>query len=319
MANFKLLLADDSATIRRLIQMMFAAEPVEVVMVRDGEKAIEMIPDERPDIILVDIALPNRSGYEVASFVQGRADLAHIPVLLLAAAFETVDDRQARQCGSDGVLAMPFESSKVVARVMELLSSVKKSEAPPVKADAPRAAGQGAGPSPLELSPPNEPAMVDMDDRGAEVLDPLGEEFDEVDETSWRRDGEMSSDELDAKGRHERSAAPRSEGHPVERDLEWLDSALRGMSSAPSRVELDTDDTGLPTPTLVGLLGETRGSAPAAAVVSEALVAEVTRRVIERLSRDAGLDTQDLVARVVSEVANRLVHEEIQRVRGRQS
>ena len=116
----KLLLADDSVTIQRVIELTFSGEDVQVVTVSDGEQAIARIPIERPDIVLADIGMPKRSGYEVAAFVKGRPDLAHIPVLLLAGAFEPVDEARAEQVKCDGVLVKPFEPQQVIARVREL-------------------------------------------------------------------------------------------------------------------------------------------------------------------------------------------------------
>ncbi len=91
--------------------------------VGDGEQAIARIPIERPDIVLADIGMPKRSGYDVAAFVKGRSDLSHIPVLLLAGAFEPVDETRARQVDCDGVLVKPFEPQQVIARVRELIES----------------------------------------------------------------------------------------------------------------------------------------------------------------------------------------------------
>ena len=94
LVTHKLLLADDSVTIQRVVELTFSGEDVQVVTVGDGEQAIARIPLERPDIVLADIGMPKRSGYDVAAFVKGRPDLSHIPVLLLAGAFEPVDDAQ---------------------------------------------------------------------------------------------------------------------------------------------------------------------------------------------------------------------------------
>ena len=121
MASYKLLLADDSITIQRVIEMTFSHEDVDVITVGDGEEAIAKIPIERPDIVLADIGMPKRNGYEVAAFVKGRPELAHIPVVLLAGAFEPVDEARAQQSGSAGVLTKPFEPQHVIARVRELL------------------------------------------------------------------------------------------------------------------------------------------------------------------------------------------------------
>jgi CheY-like chemotaxis protein len=121
----KLLLADDSVTIQRVVELTFSGEDVQVVTVGDGEQAIARIPLERPDIVLADIGMPKRSGYDVAAFVKGRPDLSHIPVLLLAGAFEPVDDARAQQVKCDGVLVKPFEPQQVVSRVRELVDGAK--------------------------------------------------------------------------------------------------------------------------------------------------------------------------------------------------
>ena len=69
----KLLLADDSVTIQRVVELTFSGEDVQVITVGDGEQAIARIPIERPDIVLADIGMPKRSGYDVAAFVKGTA------------------------------------------------------------------------------------------------------------------------------------------------------------------------------------------------------------------------------------------------------
>lgn len=117
----KLLLADDSITIQRVIELTFSGEDVAVVSVGDGEQALERMRSERPDIVLADIAMPKRNGYDVAAYVRSQPDLAHVPVLLLAGAFEPVDQARAEAVQADGVLVKPFEPRQVVARVRELL------------------------------------------------------------------------------------------------------------------------------------------------------------------------------------------------------
>jgi CheY-like chemotaxis protein len=120
----KLLLADDSVTIQRVIELTFADEDVQVLTAGDGEQAIARVQEDRPDIVLADIGMPKRSGYDVAAFIKGRPDLSHIPVLLLTGAFEPVDEGRAQAAGCDGVLVKPFEPQHVIARVRELLRGV---------------------------------------------------------------------------------------------------------------------------------------------------------------------------------------------------
>jgi CheY-like chemotaxis protein len=121
----KLLLADDSVTIQRVIELTFADEDVQVIAVGDGKKAIASIQADRPDIVLADVGMPERDGYEVSAFIKGTAELAHIPVLLLTGAFEPIDETRARAVGCDGVLVKPFEPQMVISRVKDLLAGRK--------------------------------------------------------------------------------------------------------------------------------------------------------------------------------------------------
>lgn len=126
----KLLLADDSVTIQRVVELTFSGEQIDVVAVSDGEQAIARIPAEQPDIILADIAMPKKNGYDVAAFVKQHPSLSHIPVLLLAGAFEPVDEERARLVKCDGVLVKPFETHDVIARVRELIEGGSAADSP---------------------------------------------------------------------------------------------------------------------------------------------------------------------------------------------
>ena len=86
-----LLLADDSVTIQRVIALTFADEDVHVVAVGDGDQAIARAEAQPPDIVLADIGMPGKNGYEVASYIKHSTRLAHIPVVLLTGAFEPLD------------------------------------------------------------------------------------------------------------------------------------------------------------------------------------------------------------------------------------
>ncbi|HEV3215652.1 MAG TPA: response regulator [Vicinamibacterales bacterium] len=126
----KLLLADDSVTIQRVIELTFADEDVEVITVGDGQLAIDRLDSDPPDIVLADVDMPKRDGYEVAAYVKSRPKLAHIPVVLLTGAFEPIDQARALQAGSTEVLAKPFEPQMVINRVKQLLSKKREAEPP---------------------------------------------------------------------------------------------------------------------------------------------------------------------------------------------
>jgi CheY-like chemotaxis protein len=120
-----LLLADDSSTIQRVVELTFADEGIRVVTVDDGEQAVQSIDREPPDIVLADVGMPRLDGYSVSAHVKTSPGLQHIPVLLLAGAFEPVDQARARSAGCDGVLIKPFEPRLLVARVQELLDAAR--------------------------------------------------------------------------------------------------------------------------------------------------------------------------------------------------
>jgi len=124
----KLLLADDSVTIQRVIELTFADEDIQVVAVGNGQQAIERAEREPPDIVLADIGMPERDGYEVAAFIKGHPTLSHVPVVLLTGAFEPIDENRARAVGCDGVLVKPFEPQMVINRVKDLLAGRRPSE-----------------------------------------------------------------------------------------------------------------------------------------------------------------------------------------------
>jgi CheY-like chemotaxis protein len=122
---YTLLLADDSTTIQRIVELTFASEDIAVVAFSDGDHAIASLDRSIPDIVLADVGMPGRSGYEVSRYIKNSPPLAHIPVLLLTGAFEPVDQAKALEAGCDGILIKPFEPQFVISRVKELLKKSK--------------------------------------------------------------------------------------------------------------------------------------------------------------------------------------------------
>ena len=115
------LLADDSATIRKVIELTFSDTDFHVESVASGEEALAKLELMRPDIVLADVVMPEPSGYEICRRVKLMD--RPVPVLLLAGVFEAFDHEQARACGADGCLLKPFESRTLLDRVASLLAS----------------------------------------------------------------------------------------------------------------------------------------------------------------------------------------------------
>jgi CheY-like chemotaxis protein len=155
----RLLLADDSVTIQRVIELTFADEDIEVIAVGDGQMAIDRLETDPPDIVLADVDMPKLDGYEVAAYVKTRPKLAHIPVVLLTGAFEPVDEARAAEAGSSDVLAKPFEPQMVINRVKQLLGKKREEthDAPP----------QAQSAQPTAPRPPARSSMPMRDDHAS--------------------------------------------------------------------------------------------------------------------------------------------------------
>ena len=119
----KLLLADDSITVQRVIALTFQGEGIEVIAVGDGDLAVDAIDRERPQIVLADLSMPGRDGYAVAEYVKRSPELSKdIRVVLLTGAAEPVEEARSRALGIDGVLSKPFEPHVATALVRRLLT-----------------------------------------------------------------------------------------------------------------------------------------------------------------------------------------------------
>jgi DNA-binding response OmpR family regulator len=331
--NRKLLLADESATTRRVIELTFAGADVEVVAVNDGEQAIHRILMDKPDIVLADIGTSKRSGYEIAAYVKQHAELSHVPVVLLAGAFEPVDEARARQVGSDGILVKPFEPHQVVARVRELLETRQtaaralapesrlpnpESRDPSPQSPVPNRDSQFPDAEPMSLddyferldaafaardSPRSpRPSVIPLDDR------PAGGRVPTIDDVLGSASARVQSDPPSPA----RLAAPVAE--PPETSSTLTSSPGPPAVPSPPRNPLAHAFTLL----LAVEQGEldsgaiTIGTISPRVEITDELVDRITRQVLERLAPGAA---RTLVSEIVSEIAERLVHEEIQRIR----
>jgi CheY-like chemotaxis protein len=104
----KILVADDNSNIQKMVGLALKDQGIDVVAVGNGEAAVRKISDIRPDLVLADVFMPVRNGYEVCRYVKEDASLAHIPVILLVGAFDPLDEQEAQRVGADGVLKKPF-------------------------------------------------------------------------------------------------------------------------------------------------------------------------------------------------------------------
>ncbi len=147
----KLLLADDSITIQKVIQITFAHEDYELTITDNGDSALAKAQEIKPDLIMSDVYMPGKNGYELTSAIKQDPALAHVPVLLLAGSFEPFDEDKARSCKADAWIEKPFESQNLIDKVAELLSAAP--EATPVAAPAAEPVPEVAPAPPFEPEP----------------------------------------------------------------------------------------------------------------------------------------------------------------------
>lgn len=120
-AAVRVLLADDSPHAQRMGERILREEGFEVVTVTDGETAVLRLADVDPDLVLADVFLPLRSGYDICRYIKGSERHKHAGVVLIAGLLEPVDDEEARRAGCDAVLKKPFEASVVMATIRPLI------------------------------------------------------------------------------------------------------------------------------------------------------------------------------------------------------
>ena len=381
----KLLLADDSVTIQRVIELTFADEDVQVISVGDGQLAIDRLDADPPDIVLADVEMPKRDGYEVATYVKSRPGLAHIPVVLLTGAFEPIDHARARAAGSSDVLAKPFEPQMVINKVRQLLGRRQVEDGEPVA--APRAMqaqepqmGAAVAVQPPRASVPPPPALsapdaVSLDD----YFDKLDAAFSNsqpaaaprmTDTSQAERDWaesvmrartepapqtppasaakldemwpeELVADQSAAVHHAAPATAPVGEASSLELAQALAEVALPPVpdvaappmgdpepvvepqppapdpvdAAGPSPLDLHPPAAKKPTTNPFAELSAAKAEAtarPAAPVITDELIEQIVARVLERMTDRVVRET---VTEIVSQTAERLVQDEIQRIK----
>ena len=106
----KILLADDSLTIQKVVELTFSDAETRLMAVGSGDKAVQARDDFQPDIVLADVVMPGRTGYEVCEAVKKRPGGAFVPVVLLTGTFEPFDRSRAELVGSDAIVTKLFHS-----------------------------------------------------------------------------------------------------------------------------------------------------------------------------------------------------------------
>jgi DNA-binding response OmpR family regulator len=118
----KVLVADDSIAVRKVAERLLTEAGLGVTLAANGEEALAFLTKETPDLIVSDVIMPDKSGYEVCAFVRSQKALSATPVLLISGIVNDEVAKQAESCKADGVLKKPFQGTSLKDRVLELLS-----------------------------------------------------------------------------------------------------------------------------------------------------------------------------------------------------
>ena len=124
----RILLADDSVTIQKVVELTFLDEDYEVVAVSNGDDALARLGEVRPDVVIADVHMPGANGYEVCEGV--KAWRSGTPVVLLVGTFEPFDESRARAAGANYYLKKPFDSQELLQQVEGLLAASAAAAAP---------------------------------------------------------------------------------------------------------------------------------------------------------------------------------------------
>src|SRR5690242_12725298 len=146
-----------------MVGLALKDQGIDVVAVGNGEAAVRKISDIKPDLVLADVFMPVRNGYEVCNYVKQDSALSHIPVILLVGAFDPLDEQEAQRVGADGVLKKPFvPPDPLISMVKSALTRagvvIGAAETAPPPPPPPPVATAKAEPPPLpKIAPPPPP------------------------------------------------------------------------------------------------------------------------------------------------------------------
>jgi len=234
-----ILIADDSPIVQRIAQKILREEGFEVETVSNGVAAIKKLPALQPVLVLADVSMPGKDGYEVCEFVKTSADLLHVPVLLVGSDLEPYDEHRGQKVRADGFIKKPFTAHDLVDMVAKLTGS---GEAP-----APRSTLADTlideTPSPPEhlpetpLEPTPEPATPNLPQSLSEPQllvppeDVVGAPSEEVGESSSRGVEDSTPRAVDGLTSTPQLLDSSTSGLPGSSTSELLDSSTPGAAA----------------------------------------------------------------------------------------
>jgi CheY-like chemotaxis protein len=323
----KILLADDSITIQKVVELTFSEGDYQVFAVGNGTQALRKIHEVRPDIALLDVIMPEASGYEVCEKVKRDPETSRIPVLLLTGTFEPFDRKRADAAGADGHLTKPFESQVLISRVEELIaSSLPSMGEVSASENGPEAESQEDS----FATPPDETDSRQQDETGGVIReDFVPDRYDDFQDRSRAQEvtGNREGSGFEG-GPQEVGTVPgvSSVGDPITETWDELASGLASEPESGRSPEGGADPLepsaplAMPAPHAPGLSLRNEIAAEFSAVSAEAVplargmeltpeqLDSIASKVVERLSDRV---VRDIAWEVIPEIAENLIRQRI--------
>lgn len=123
MSKICVLIADDSVTIQKVFELAFEGEDIDIMVASDGKSALSMALNEKPDMIIADVNMPEMDGFELCQAIKKNPDTNSIPVYMLSSALDDFDEAKAKKVGASGRFEKPFRSEDMVRQVMEAINA----------------------------------------------------------------------------------------------------------------------------------------------------------------------------------------------------
>lgn len=328
--SYKILLADDSVTVQKIISLTFSDEGVDVMTVSNGDEAISKLQYSRPALVMADVSIPGKNGYEICEFVKRHPDLKDTPVILLVPAFEPFDEERARRAGADQHLTKPFQS------IRTLISTVKALLEPSVQrrtSDLLRQAAlaTAAAESQAETAAVTTPVTAALDEPGSEDGAALSPEAAAAPADVLLELEQEEAALVGANGRAEdapeifEELAVTSTAAPVPMpfaadelddvlDLDdvlpeiWVTPTPASQPAVPASASFDTRAAEMITEEVEAVPPALASSSSPAQTVPQAVIDEIVERVTARLSAQLAAElaeklSQDLARRLAPAVA----------------
>jgi CheY-like chemotaxis protein len=306
----RVLVADDSATMQKVVELALGRVGVELVQARSAEEAIRKVRDMQPDLVLIDHSMPDRSGQDLCTTFRKDPKLKGVPIILMAGASSSIDAAAVQRVGASDVVTKPFDSQTLIGKVKQFLRGVPQDEVG-LKTE------KAAEPEPLDVESPE---MLGEEirlpaDVTAEAQAPADESIPTYDLSATEGEGLVLGKPVD----EEKPSALTS----GVRDLKFEDmAAAMGVGRGPARTRDDrpAERAGKPP---AGREAPVMSAGPQTLTVPPELVKTLAREVAERVAthlvqelRAELLDrVNKILWEVVPDLAEQLITQELQRIR----